>query len=231
MDVYGYCMDDPINFHDRTGLAGQSQESKDELAETVINELISTKAPSVTAQKEYKKGNVEGSEIPKSGKTSKSTKHAGADSVKRPSENNTVKHAGADKVDRPPKNKSTKFAGADRHGVPSQHDKKAGADHSSTAPAKKKLAGADRDTGKEKDENGRNLDFGSYVSPEKKEIAINMAKEGHNYGKKFAKDGINLLGPASGALYPVGFSVGALKSIVGDVVIPSISNKLNESKD
>ncbi|WP_291330218.1 hypothetical protein [Desulfovibrio sp. UCD-KL4C] len=28
MDVYGYCLDDPINFHDRTGLAGKSEESK-----------------------------------------------------------------------------------------------------------------------------------------------------------------------------------------------------------
>ncbi|WP_031481660.1 hypothetical protein [Maridesulfovibrio frigidus] len=67
MDVYGYCLDDPINFHDRTGLAGQSQETKDKLAETVINELIATKAPSVTANEEYKKGNVEGSGIPKKG--------------------------------------------------------------------------------------------------------------------------------------------------------------------
>ncbi len=137
VDVYGYCLDDPINFHDRTGLAGQSQESKDELAETVINELITTKAPSVTASEEYKKGNVEGSGISKSGKPAKGTKHAGADSVKRPSENKTVKHAGADKIDRPPKNKTTKHAGADRNGVPSRHDKKAGADNSSMAPTKK----------------------------------------------------------------------------------------------
>ena len=111
VDVYGYCMDDPINFHDRTGLAGESQESKDKLAETVINEIISTKAPSVTASEEYKKGNVEGSGIPKSGKSTKSSKHAGADSVKRPSEN-----------------KTTKYAGADKHGVPSQKKKLAGAD-------------------------------------------------------------------------------------------------------
>ncbi|WP_031481656.1 RHS repeat-associated core domain-containing protein [Maridesulfovibrio frigidus] len=79
VDVYGYCLDDPTNFHDRTGLAGQSQESKDELADTVINELISTKAPSVTANEEYKKGNVEGSGIPKSGQAPKSTKSAGDD--------------------------------------------------------------------------------------------------------------------------------------------------------
>ncbi|SDK73687.1 RHS repeat-associated core domain-containing protein [Maridesulfovibrio ferrireducens] len=26
VDVYGYCLDDPINFHDRTGLAGESEE-------------------------------------------------------------------------------------------------------------------------------------------------------------------------------------------------------------
>ncbi|WP_281248180.1 hypothetical protein [Desulfovibrio gilichinskyi] len=28
VDVYGYCLDDPINFYDRTGLAGKSEESK-----------------------------------------------------------------------------------------------------------------------------------------------------------------------------------------------------------
>ncbi len=26
VDVYGYCLDDPINFHDRTGLEGKSEE-------------------------------------------------------------------------------------------------------------------------------------------------------------------------------------------------------------
>ncbi|MBI9112829.1 RHS repeat-associated core domain-containing protein [Maridesulfovibrio ferrireducens] len=29
VDVYGYCLDDPINFHDRTGLAGESEEKKE----------------------------------------------------------------------------------------------------------------------------------------------------------------------------------------------------------
>ncbi|SDK49086.1 RHS repeat-associated core domain-containing protein [Maridesulfovibrio ferrireducens] len=30
VDVYGYCWDDPINFYDRTGLAGKSEEKKKE---------------------------------------------------------------------------------------------------------------------------------------------------------------------------------------------------------
>ncbi|SMF23450.1 RHS repeat domain-containing protein, partial [Desulfovibrio gilichinskyi] len=29
VDVYGYCLDDPINFHDRTGLAGKSEGKED----------------------------------------------------------------------------------------------------------------------------------------------------------------------------------------------------------
>ncbi|SMF38657.1 RHS repeat domain-containing protein, partial [Desulfovibrio gilichinskyi] len=29
VDVYGYCLDDPINFHDRTGLAGKSEEKEE----------------------------------------------------------------------------------------------------------------------------------------------------------------------------------------------------------
>ncbi len=28
MDVYGYCLDDPINFYDRTGLEGKSEENR-----------------------------------------------------------------------------------------------------------------------------------------------------------------------------------------------------------
>ncbi|WP_291330352.1 RHS repeat domain-containing protein [Desulfovibrio sp. UCD-KL4C] len=28
VDVYGYCLDDPINFHDRTGLEGKSEAKK-----------------------------------------------------------------------------------------------------------------------------------------------------------------------------------------------------------
>ena len=31
VDVYGYCLDDPINFVDRTGLAGESEKSKEEI--------------------------------------------------------------------------------------------------------------------------------------------------------------------------------------------------------
>ncbi|WP_291329654.1 RHS repeat-associated core domain-containing protein [Desulfovibrio sp. UCD-KL4C] len=74
VDVYGYCLDDPINFYDRTGLAGESEETEAELADTVLNEINSTKAPSVTASEEYKKGNVEGSGIPKSRKPAKEEK-------------------------------------------------------------------------------------------------------------------------------------------------------------
>uniref|UniRef100_UPI0025C6060E RHS repeat-associated core domain-containing protein n=1 Tax=Desulfovibrio sp. UCD-KL4C TaxID=2578120 RepID=UPI0025C6060E len=28
VDVYGYCLDDPINFYDRTGLEGKSEKNK-----------------------------------------------------------------------------------------------------------------------------------------------------------------------------------------------------------
>ncbi|SDL07740.1 hypothetical protein SAMN05660337_2000 [Maridesulfovibrio ferrireducens] len=50
MDVYGYCLDDPINFHDRTGLAGESEESKEN---TVKNEPINSKLAG--ADRDYKK--------------------------------------------------------------------------------------------------------------------------------------------------------------------------------
>ncbi len=33
VDVYGYCLDDPINFHDRTGLAGKSEGKDDKKIE------------------------------------------------------------------------------------------------------------------------------------------------------------------------------------------------------
>ncbi|WP_291330216.1 RHS repeat-associated core domain-containing protein [Desulfovibrio sp. UCD-KL4C] len=38
VDVYGYCLDDPINFHDRTGLAGKSEgKSGGKILDDVIN--------------------------------------------------------------------------------------------------------------------------------------------------------------------------------------------------
>ncbi|OEU68731.1 MAG: hypothetical protein BA863_03935 [Desulfovibrio sp. S3730MH75] len=32
VDIYGYCLDDPINFHDRIGLASESEESRESVA-------------------------------------------------------------------------------------------------------------------------------------------------------------------------------------------------------
>ncbi|MBI9111614.1 RHS repeat domain-containing protein [Maridesulfovibrio ferrireducens] len=39
VDVYGYCLDDPINFHDRTGLAGKSEEKKEGAFSKIISGL------------------------------------------------------------------------------------------------------------------------------------------------------------------------------------------------
>nr|WP_280141300.1 RHS repeat-associated core domain-containing protein [Maridesulfovibrio ferrireducens] len=39
VDIYGYCLDDPINFHDRTGLAGKSEEKKKGAFSKIISGL------------------------------------------------------------------------------------------------------------------------------------------------------------------------------------------------
>ncbi|SDL07673.1 RHS repeat-associated core domain-containing protein [Maridesulfovibrio ferrireducens] len=39
VDVYGYCLDDPINFHDRTGLTGESEEKKEGAFSKIISGL------------------------------------------------------------------------------------------------------------------------------------------------------------------------------------------------
>ncbi|WP_280141299.1 RHS repeat-associated core domain-containing protein [Maridesulfovibrio ferrireducens] len=39
VDIYGYCLDDPINFHDRTGLAGKSEEKKEGVFSKIISGL------------------------------------------------------------------------------------------------------------------------------------------------------------------------------------------------
>ncbi|SDK48826.1 RHS repeat-associated core domain-containing protein [Maridesulfovibrio ferrireducens] len=39
VDIYGYCLDDPINFHDRTGLAGKSEEKKEGAFSKIVSGL------------------------------------------------------------------------------------------------------------------------------------------------------------------------------------------------
>ncbi|SDL49069.1 hypothetical protein SAMN05660337_3082 [Maridesulfovibrio ferrireducens] len=52
MDVYGFCLDDPINFVDRTGLAGESEENeKDDQTKT------NTRSKLAGADRDYKEKN------------------------------------------------------------------------------------------------------------------------------------------------------------------------------
>ncbi|SMF23472.1 hypothetical protein [Desulfovibrio gilichinskyi] len=39
MDVYGNCLDDPVNFHDRTGLAGKSEEKEEGTFSKIVSGL------------------------------------------------------------------------------------------------------------------------------------------------------------------------------------------------
>ncbi|WP_320172311.1 hypothetical protein [Maridesulfovibrio sp.] len=54
-----------------------------------------------------------------------------------------------------------------------------------------------------------------------------MVKKGHNYGKKTIKYGGRFLKTRATPLYPVGFSVGMGRSIIGDVVIPEVAKKIS----
>ncbi|SDK51211.1 RHS repeat-associated core domain-containing protein [Maridesulfovibrio ferrireducens] len=56
VDVYGYCLDDPINFHDRTGLAGKSEnEEKESYSDKIIKKIPGFKRATEIAIEEVKK--------------------------------------------------------------------------------------------------------------------------------------------------------------------------------
>lgn len=72
------------------------------------------------------------------------------------------------------------------------------------------------------------IKFAKYVSPEKRKIFNNMMKKGQEYGKGSVKLGGRFLKSKASPLYSVGFSAGMATSIIGDVVIPEVSQKLSK---
>ncbi len=64
MDVYGYCLDDPINFHDQTGLAGKSEKPNEKAVKNIkLAGADNTEHPSEKLKKNKKTEHPYGSSV------------------------------------------------------------------------------------------------------------------------------------------------------------------------
>ncbi len=78
VDVYGYCLDDPINFYDRTGLEGKSEEKE---GGKILDGISNSDSRNGNSHKSYTNGKVEKKEINnKTNSTNKSYKDSKIDS-------------------------------------------------------------------------------------------------------------------------------------------------------